>query len=174
MDPGLVQTGIVLIKGSERFEVEKYYAPRSPREGSWWERTHDLKIMIHNWILENVNEKHCPFDLAIEEPFVPFDRGRIGAFGLQNRFLGTLYTFLRFNFQESLDRVYLVNPRSVKMHLTGKGNADKDKMVRCARRYTRLPIKQKPKEAIADAVGVAYAAWEHRRQGIKGVQEYGI
>ena len=165
--------GLVLAKCTDRkFEVVKYYTPRSPVDVSWWEKTHDLKIMIHNWIEENTKE-HRPFDLAIEEPFVP-NFGRVGAYGLQNRFIGMLYTFMRYNFREDVGKIVLVNPRTVKLQLTGKGNATKDDMVRAATKFARLPRDRMPREAAADAIGVAYAAWENARQRIKGVQEFDL
>ena len=173
VDPGTEQLGLVLVKGNtRRFEVVKYYVPRSPRDVSWWEKTHDLKIMIHNWIEENTKD-YRPFDLAIEEPFVP-NFGRVGSFGLQNRFIGMLYTFMRYNYREDVGKILLIHPGTVKMQLTGKGTATKDDMVNAAKKFTRLPKDRKPREAAADAIGVAYAAWENSRQGIKGVQEFDL
>lgn len=112
------------------------------------------------------------FDLAIEEPIYSWGRKNPKGFAKQNLFIGALITIL----DPKIEKLWTVNPKSMKLAFTGNGKADKDLMIEKAmwfidKRWAKWgqkpdvpfewPKRKAAREAIADAIGIGITAWRH-------------
>jgi len=118
-------------------------------------------------LTQTIDEEEI-LDVAIEEPFsTPM---RAGSVAKQNRLFGALVNGLCNNRQ--IGDIYSVHPRSMKKIFTGNGNAEKPRIVKRAILYydVRLwPASKADKEALADAIGIGYSLWKHRKFKRNGV-----
>lgn len=135
------------------------------RPGDWYARCEDITRTMCEWITVYHN-LYGKSEIIIEEPVQPYNRNLFQAQAIQNRFLGMMLARLPKDC-----RIYLANPTSVKKCFAGNGRADKDDIVKeCATLYKHSHRTQAGKEAIADAVGMAFTLWQYKLKNIdKGV-----
>jgi Holliday junction resolvasome RuvABC endonuclease subunit len=151
--------------GSKRqIEVLNHCLPKS-KETDWWRKAIDIINQVDDWALD----QGFDIDVAIEEPIYSWGRKNPKGFAKQNLFLGALLMKLKY-----CEKVFLVNPKSMKLYFAGNGNADKEDIIIRAQKTYNVSKEHlgnmKNREAISDAIGIAHVCWRHRLSGgIKGV-----
>jgi len=142
-----------------------HFLPATIKSDNWFIRGQLISKQIRSWMIT-----HEALDVAIEEPIYSWGRRNPKGFAKQNILMGLILGTLSND-----SKIWLVNPKSMKLYFTRDGNADKEAIIARASRHYNLSathIKRKPnREAIADAIGIAYVCYRYRlnKGNVKGV-----
>ena len=173
IDPGLTATGIV-VAYPKKNDLGVYRHSVIGAEGnSWYEKCDNIAHRVQQWIIMNTNHLDVLY-VMIEEP-INMIQSRAWASAIQNRLLSLLVDRIT-NIPDRTIVISIIFPLTMKKKFTGSGKASKEDMIEVASKFYkfRKHHTQRIREAIADAIGVAYCCWVHFRSGEDTIETKGI
>lgn len=173
IDPGLTATGIVLAYPKKRRLTIYRHSVIGAEGDNWYEKCDNVVFRMAQWIILNTNHLD-PLYVMIEEP-INMLQSRAWSAALQNRLLSLIVDKLT-NLDHRTVRISIINPLTMKRIFTGSGKASKDQVMEVASGFYRFRNHhtKRIREAIADAIGIAYCCWIYNRAGEDIVETKGI